>query len=80
MKQPRLIDINSKWYKPHLMPNYKRPVLLQKSVKSPDGFGLMYNYDAIILHELTGKERWEDEKKDGLIKWAYIEDLKPRNL
>lgn len=40
----------------------------------------MYNYDAIILHELTGKERWEDEKKDGLIKWAYIEDLKSRNL
>lgn len=62
------------------MPKYKRPVLLQKSVKSPDDFGLMYNYDVIILHELTGKERWEDEKKDGLIKWAYIEDLKSRNL
>lgn len=78
MKQPRLIDINSKWYRPALMPKYERPVLIQ-SVEVRDTYmGTDYKYAVIILHELTGRERWEDEKKDGMIRWCYIEDVLPK--
>lgn len=76
--KPRLIDINSKWVSPRLMPNCNRPVLVQYSANSKPYMGLYYSYNVITLRDLTAKERWEDEKNDGMIRWCYINDILPR--
>ena len=78
MGHPRLIDINSKWAPPRLMPKCERPVLVQYIKERDTYMGLDYKYNVITLHDLTARGRWEDEKKDGMLRWCYVDDILPR--
>lgn len=78
MRQPKLIDISSKWVPPRLMPKCNRPVLVQSIMESGTYMGIDYKYNVLTLRDLTAKEKWEDEKNNGMLRWCYVDDILPR--
>lgn len=81
MKQPRLIDINKKWYSSAFRPSHGRWLLLHyKYQRKGSPWDIIERYETGKLIGGYDDIVWNEYRSEGVIEWAYIDDLKPRNL